>query len=191
MHTTTRAVPILLLVSAMAFGPALAQTDHPAPSADPVMEDLVVRVEELARKMIMLAEAMPEEAYDWQPMEGVRSVGDVFVHIAGDNWWLPTHVGVQPPEAAGITADFATVRAYEARPVTKAEVIEHLEDSFQHIVEAMRGTPSERMEEPLTMFGQPHTVRSMWVLTTTHMHEHLGQSIAYARANRVKPPWSR
>jgi hypothetical protein len=24
----------------------------------------------------------------------------------------------------------------------------------------------------------------------THLHEHLGQMIAYARTNGVKPPWS-
>jgi hypothetical protein len=30
----------------------------------------------------------------------------------------------------------------------------------------------------------------LWVLTTTHLHEHLGQLIAYARSNGVVPPWS-
>jgi len=35
------------------------------------------------------------------------------------------------------------------------------------------------------------TVRQMWVMTTTHLHEHLGQSIAYARTNGVVPPWSK
>jgi hypothetical protein len=28
------------------------------------------------------------------------------------------------------------------------------------------------------------------ILTVTHLHEHLGQMIAYARSNNVKPPWS-
>jgi hypothetical protein len=31
----------------------------------------------------------------------------------------------------------------------------------------------------------------LWLLTTTHIHEHLGQLIAYARSNDVVPPWSR
>ena len=30
-----------------------------------------------------------------------------------------------------------------------------------------------------------------WILATTHLHEHLGQAIAYARANGVVPPWSK
>jgi uncharacterized damage-inducible protein DinB len=34
------------------------------------------------------------------------------------------------------------------------------------------------------------TVRGALLLATTHMHEHLGQSIAYARTIGVVPPWS-
>ena len=40
------------------------------------------------------------------------------------------------------------------------------------------------------MFGQTFTVQQTWILATTHVHEHLGQMIAYARSNGVKPPWS-
>ena len=29
------------------------------------------------------------------------------------------------------------------------------------------------------------------LLTVTHLHEHLGQMIAYARSNNIAPPWSR
>ena len=36
-------------------------------------------------KFNQLAEAMPEGSYAWQPMDGVRSVGDVYQHIAADN----------------------------------------------------------------------------------------------------------
>ena len=42
----------------------------------------------------------------------------------------------------------------------------------------------------MKLFGQPFTMQSAWVLGTTHLHEHLGQLIAYARTNGVKPPWS-
>jgi hypothetical protein len=31
----------------------------------------------------------------------------------------------------------------------------------------------------------------MWILTVGHLHEHLGQLIAYARSNNVVPPWSK
>ena len=31
----------------------------------------------------------------------------------------------------------------------------------------------------------------LWVRLVTHMHDHLGQVIAYSRANAIVPPWSR
>jgi hypothetical protein len=32
--------------------------------------------------------------------------------------------------------------------------------------------------------------RGVFMLLAAHLHEHLGQSIAYARINGIAPPWS-
>jgi hypothetical protein len=40
------------------------------------------------------------------------------------------------------------------------------------------------------MFGNTTTERGVYVTMLNHLHEHLGQSIAYARINGVVPPWS-
>jgi len=34
------------------------------------------------------------------------------------------------------------------------------------------------------------TKRGAFLLLLSHAHEHLGQAIAYARSNRVTPPWT-
>ena len=54
----------------------------------------------------------------------------------------------------------------------------------------MQATTAAKLGDPVKMFGQPFTMQRAWVLGTTHLHEHLGQLIAYARSNNVKPPWS-
>ena len=43
----------------------------------------------------------------------------------------------------------------------------------------------------MTVFGRKSTAQAIWILTATHLHEHLGQAIAYARSNKVDPPWSK
>jgi hypothetical protein len=43
----------------------------------------------------------------------------------------------------------------------------------------------------MSVFGSEMSGTDLWVLTATHLHEHLGQLIAYARSNNVVPPWSR
>ena len=72
-----------------------------------------------------------------------------------------------------------------------AAIIAEVVASFAHLEKAMASVPESRMNESLKMFGQDFTVRGLLLLTTTHLHEHLGQMIAYARSNGVKPPWSR
>ena len=39
--------------------------------------------------------------------------------------------------------------------------------------------------------GQNRSVPEVVLLVAGDMHEHLGQLIAYARMNRILPPWSK
>ena len=49
------------------------------------------------RKLVSLAEAVPPQYWDYRPMEGVRSFGEVFQHVAADNWFGPAVMGVPAP----------------------------------------------------------------------------------------------
>ena len=42
-----------------------------------------------------------------------------------------------------------------------------------------------------TLYGRQVGEWAVLLQLVTHMNEHLGQSIAYARMNGVVPPWSR
>jgi hypothetical protein len=55
----------------------------------------------------------------------------------------------------------------------------------------MSGVSEEKVGETIEAFGRKMTARSLWITTATHLHEHLGQLIAYARSNNVTPPWSK
>jgi len=49
-------------------------------------------------QVIQLAEAFSEEQYNWRPSEGVNSVGEALLHIAGGNYYLTSKMGFAPPE---------------------------------------------------------------------------------------------
>ncbi len=156
------------------------------------MDVLLDDVREVKQKLLGLVEAMPAESYDWRPGEGVRSVGEVFRHVTADNYLIPAFVGVQVPEDIPIQADdYSTVQAFESAETAKVGMAEALERSFAHLEEAMANVAEEDLDRTVRFFGQERTARALWVLTTTHLHEHLGQAIAYARTNEVVPPWSR
>jgi uncharacterized damage-inducible protein DinB len=101
-------------------------------------------------------------------------------------------MGQPAPASSGIVAtDPQTVAAFEARTLSKAAIIAELEASFAHLHQAMGLTTDANLADSIPFFGQRWTRRRAMVLTVTHLHEHLGQAIAYARSNGVTPPWSR
>ena len=55
----------------------------------------------------------------------------------------------------------------------------------------MTNTADATLEEQPKFEGRKITTRGLWIATTSHLHEHLGQLIAYARSNNVTPPWTK
>ncbi|MBL8982340.1 MAG: hypothetical protein JNL26_09145, partial [Gemmatimonadetes bacterium] len=62
-------------------------------SAQGWMGEMHRDVNDAQKKMIDLAKAIPEAAYNWRPSEGTRSVGEVFLHVASDNYFIPIAMG--------------------------------------------------------------------------------------------------
>jgi uncharacterized damage-inducible protein DinB len=173
------------LFAAAALAVAFAAPLH----AQGLMGDMHRDLNEVQKKFIDLANAIPESAYAWKP-NGARSLGQVVMHVASDNYWMPVAMGKPAPEATGVKADYNTAVAYENRKLSKAEMIAELTASFRHLHQSIPATDAG-LDENIKMFGQDFTRRRAVVVTVTHLHEHLGQLIAYARANNVTPPWSK
>lgn len=180
---------LLVLASLVVVGSFVASAQ---PKRGGLMGDLMADVADVESKVVGLAKAMPEASYAWRPMPGVRSVGEAFTHVAADNYFLPIALGATAPPATGISGtDYKTVEAYEKKTRTRAEIITEVEQSFAFLKKAMADTTDARMDAAIKMFGRESTARGTWVGTTTHLHEHLGQLIAYARSNKIVPPWSK
>jgi hypothetical protein len=73
--------------------------------------------------------------------------------------------------------------------MSRDEVIAGVGASFEFLLAAMEETRAQ-LDRAVTLGGSETSVGDVWIRAVTHLHEHLGQSIAYARANEVVPPWS-
>ena len=184
---------VLLLVALSGFDSSFSfENDFPVDlSASEVLafENLVSTVEIAHEKFRSLAVAIPAEAYLWRPMDGVRSVSEVYRHIAADNFFVPTLMGIAAPPDTGINEDASTFRAFQERELTRDEVIETVDASFEFLSRAMQATARD-LNRQITLGTSETTVGDVWIRAVVHLHEHLGQSIAYARTNEVVPPWS-
>lgn len=189
--------PVHLLVAAtlaVACTPAEppANTTAAAPAPSTVIPDLLRDVGEVEQKMVDLAKAIPAGKYGYRPGAGVRSVGEVVMHVASDNYFMPAAVGNAAPATTGITGDnYETTVAYEKRAVSPDSAVKELQASFAFLKQAMQAQTPAALDAKSNMFGTEYTGQQVWIMATTHLHEHLGQMIAYARANNIVPPWSK
>lgn len=185
MRSLRSAIAMALIAAATSSVSAFAQTA-------PVMNDLIKDVDGVQQKLTALAKAMPAAKYTWRPGAGVRSVGEVFLHVSSDNYLMPALGGTPIPASTKLDMKkYDTFGVYEKQNMTPAQVEADLNTSFAHLKAAMKAQTAADMSTVVDMFGQKSTKQAMWVGTTTHLHEHLGQAIAYARMNGIVPPWSK
>ena len=180
-----RRLSILSLLSLMSL-PAFAHEEAkatPGGAGGDIRAEILWQIADAEKKLTALAEAMPAEKYGWRPAEKIRSVGEVFMHVAGGNYFLPTFWGVKVPE--GIKP-----REFEPSGGDKAKVLATMKASFEHARNAIKNAPEADLGKAIKLFGNDSTIRQAMLVVATHNHEHLGQSIAYARMNGVAPPWS-
>jgi uncharacterized damage-inducible protein DinB len=133
----------------------------------------------LSDKFTGLARVMSGK-YDWKPGQGVRSVADVFNLIVKENGLL-----------AGVLSGTPNTGAPPV-PITDPEKMqEALKASYADLQKAITGLSDNDLQAPVKLFGRDMTKQSALMLILLDQHEHLGQSIAYARTNGVVPPWSK
>lgn len=190
MRTSFRFALAALLVVASASSMAAQQAAPASAAPTGLVADLLRDIGQVERKMIGLARAVPADKYGWRPGAGVRSVGDLVMHVTADNHFFPAILGTPADPATGITAEFKTAQAFEQRKLSRDSAIVELERSFAFLKKSLAATPEAKLTGKVSMFGQQFTVQQAWLLATVHLHEHLGQFIAYARSNGVTPPWS-
>jgi uncharacterized damage-inducible protein DinB len=111
------------------------------------------------------------------------------LHIAFANYGLTkAATGKEPPADAAWEMNPAK---WDKKTTDKAEIKKILEKSFAHVHEVLSSLPDADLDKMVTFFGHDMSVRSVLIILVGHLNEHLGQEVAYARANKIVPPWSK
>ena len=171
---------LAFLVSAIAVMPASARAQDAASVRAEIMRHFDVN----QAKLVALADATPADKFGWKPSEPARTVAGVYAHVAADNIWYLTHE-LKLAAPAGIKLDtLENVR-------DKAQILALLRRTSDYVKTTVAAIPDAQLGAQATLYGRPAPQWSVLMELVTHMSEHLGQSIAYARANNIVPPWSK
>ena len=166
----TRTTACAVAMAVLSLAPLRAQTTQTALSKE---------AGTLSDKFAGLARVMAGK-YDWKPGAGVRSVGDVFNLIVTENGLL---VGTLTGAGGG--------GGRGAQAIEPEKLQDALKTSYANLQKAIEGLSDADLKAPVKLFGKDFTKEEAVRYLFGDQHEHLGQSIAYARSNGVVPPWSK
>jgi len=180
---------VVAMLSIASAGAAAAQDVPNRESALEVRKRFVMDLDTLQSKFLALAEAIPADKYAWRPAPGVRSIGEAFMHVASEYY-------VYTPMSYGATRSPVIPRSQEAfkefeSKSTKADVQKHLKEGFTYMKQQIEGLDPAAITGTKKLFGGDRTIVETSFVMSGDLHEHMGQLIAYARQNGIKPPWSK
>jgi len=174
-----------VLATAALSTPARAQDVISKEAAAVLKASFIADLGELKAKFVGLAEAFPQDKYTWRPMEGVRSVSEVLVLAASEGYaFVPTSFGGKP---GATREEMAAMRTL----TDKAKLIEHLNKAFAHAKSELEAIDPATMTGKRQVMGKSASAIDAAIAIGGDLHEHLGQMIAYARVNKIVPPWSK
>jgi uncharacterized damage-inducible protein DinB len=160
-----------------------ASDDKTAPSYD-MKAQALVDLQMMQKKYTELAQSIPVEKFTWRPEPDVRSVSELFLHVSAANYNIPTMMTGTAP-APGFQRD-----GFEKSTTDKAKIIDQLNKSFAYAMAAVQKMSNADFAKAEKKLGPDANDGDVIYILVTHNHEHLGQSIAYARMNGVTPPWT-
>ena len=174
-----------IMATAALSTPAHAQDAITKEAAAALKASFIADLDVVKGKFVGLAEAFPQDKYTWRPMDGVRSVSEVFILAASEGYaFIPTSFGAK----AGATREEMTAM----RALTdKAKIIEHLNKAFAHAKAELTAADPATLTGRRQVMGQSASAIDAALGIGGDLHEHLGQMIAYARMNHIVPPWSK
>lgn len=177
-HTFVRLAALAVVATFTSSFHVGLQADVSAVQAPTLQSALAADAAQMGEKFAGLARVM-DGKYDWRPGQGVRSVGDVLNLIVAENGML----------TAALTG--AAPGARPAAITTAAQMQEALRTSAATLQKTIAGLSDADLNTSASIFGQNTTKRGAIMMVLGDQHEHLGQSIAYARMNSIVPPWSK
>ncbi len=159
-----------------------APADTTPPSYDMKPQSLL-DLEGMQQKFVALANAVPADKMTWRPSPDSRSFAEVFLHVAGERYSILALGGAVPP--AGFDA-----KTYEKSTTDRARIVEELNKSWEFTKATINAMTNADFAKPIPKLGPQANAGDVIYILVSDAHEHLGQSIAYARANGIVPPWT-
>jgi uncharacterized damage-inducible protein DinB len=174
MHPITRSAPVTAALIVLLATPAAAQS-----VADAVSEGLSRRFDTVSGHVMRAAEIVPEERYSYRPTEEVRTMGELFLHVAGAQFAYCAAVSGQPIPASA-----------RGEAAGKSAIVARVSASRDFCLAAYGGTTGDALGATIDVMGSQDTRAGVLIQNVGHSNLHYGNIVTYMRAIGLVPPSS-
>lgn len=165
---------ILLLIASSS--PLYGQQDH-------FIKDYVERLENSKTYLLVVADSMPEDTYDFKATEESKSFAENLMHIGWAlDWHSQTLIGGREPR------DWRTDTELRPADKSKQEMIDKMEETFDLAILLISELEVAKLEDRLDYFGLDRTKRQILLLLSDHITHHRAQMLVSLRLNGITPP---
>ncbi|MCP9766593.1 DinB family protein [Lacihabitans sp. LS3-19] len=166
---------LLLIIASQGF----------AQKQSPFITDALSKWQGMKSYTLAVAEAMPEEKYNFKPVADENTFGFQLIHMANNMYGISSKL-IRNTESP------LDLKSFENRiknnTISKKEIIEHLSNAFDYAEETFAQMTDKTLEEELDYWGGHSTKRKIVFLLNDHQTHHRGQLIVYLRLNGITPP---
>jgi hypothetical protein len=167
---------VVLLIATLAIA-----TSSFAQSANPLTANAKIQFGALSSFVIRSAEKVPEDLYPFRATPEVRSMAELFGHVADAMFAMcSTAAGAKPPRT-GI----------EKLVISKPALIAALKEGVSYcnsVYDSM--TDARGSSETVPFYFGPTPRLSVLYFVVTHTYEHYGNLVTYMRLKNIVPPSS-
>jgi uncharacterized damage-inducible protein DinB len=152
-----------------------------AQSASPMTANAKIQFGALSGFVLRSAEKVPEDLYSFRATPDVRSMAELFGHVADAMFSMCSAAAGTKPPRTGI----------EKTVTAKPELVAALREGISHcnsVYDAM--TDQKGSTETVPFYFGPTPRLSVLYFVVTHTYEHYGNLVTYMRLKNIVPPSS-
>ncbi len=128
--------------------------------------------------LVAVAEAMPEDKYDYKPAEREMSFREQLFHIQDNmNWLGTTHFSGEK-----------YVKKEAVKGLSKAQMIQEIKASFDKAKAFVQKTNDIELSQKVDFFAGPKSKLQILNLMQDHVTHHRAQILVYLNLNGIQPP---
>ncbi len=179
----------LALAMGLAALPVLAQDaakkEPPKPPLSPSGE-VLEQWNEIGRKLIAIAEDLPEDKYDYKPNPDSRAFRAVLIHVSASMYYFTDPAQNKKPRYAD------DPKAADLKINSKADLVAYVKQCVKDGADVIKAKGDKGMNEAVNAGGpRLNRVSDLAYGLIEHSGEHYGNLVVYYRNNGLVPPESR